>query len=110
MKFLSRHPFIKSLVQLWARITVGFNAVLLCMLALGIVLSIIAAAFYAATSGDIRSTSDYIYGETSSTNTFLSIKVTGTIVGDSDDTAGIAANEQYTSGYDVKQELSLIHI
>ncbi|HJP96708.1 MAG TPA: signal peptide peptidase SppA [Candidatus Saccharimonadales bacterium] len=105
MNFLNRHPFIKSLVQLWARITVGFNSVLLCMLALGITLSLIAAAFYAATSSGIAATSDYIYGETDSNNTFLSIKVTGTIVGDDDDTAGIAANEQYTSGYDVKQEL-----
>lgn len=105
MKFLNRHPFIKSLVQLWARITVGFNAVLLCMLALGIVASIIAAMFYAASTAGIQGSSDYIYGNTDSTNTFLSVKVTGTIVGDSDDTGAIAADEQYTSGYDVKQEL-----
>lgn len=105
MNFINRHPFIKSLVQLWARITVGFNAVLLCMLALGITLSIIAAAFYAASSSDIRATSDYVYGNADSTNTFLSIKVTGTIVGDDDDTGGIASDEQYTPGYDVKQEL-----
>jgi protease-4 len=104
MNFFSRHPFITSLVKLWARITVGFNAVMLCFVALAITLSIIAAAFYAASNG-ISATSDYVYGDTSSSNTFLSIKVTGTIVGDSDDTSGVSQDEQYTAGYDVKQEL-----
>lgn len=106
MKFLNNHPFIKSLLKVQAYIAVSFNTLVVCFIGLGVIATLIAIAVFAIGGLDGSSlTSKHVAGNSDSYNKLLSIKVTGTIIGDSDDTAGVGYSEQVTSGYDVKDQL-----
>lgn len=107
-KFFEKHPFFTSLVKHFLRIFVGFNgfaAGIVCLVAvIGLIVVAVGAALN-VNGTSIQDTSEYVYGNQDSSNVFLGIKVSGTIIGDNDDTDGFASDGKLVSGYDVKQEL-----
>ncbi|HUS25900.1 MAG TPA: S49 family peptidase [Nevskiaceae bacterium] len=109
MSFLNSESFTGSLVRLSAYISVAISTVAFWVVALCMVVGF--GIFWFA--GDYADTSElladteltHVYGDDMSDNKLLSIKITGTIVGDLDDVEGLANDEMATSGYDVKQQL-----
>jgi protease-4 len=105
---LSRQPFFASLGRLYARIVVSVGALLTCVLLVAVVVGVIVLAVD-STSHDIGGTkTQYVFGKQDSSNRLLSVKISGTIIGDADEVAGLFPEEQasgFTSGYQVKQLL-----
>jgi len=105
---LSKRPFLASLGRLYTRIVVSVGALLTCTLVVAIIAGVITSAIDAADHKVGDSKTQFVFGNKDSKNRLLSIKITGTIVGDLDDTAGLLPEElggDVTSGYQVKQLL-----
>ncbi len=102
-KFLTRHPYYKNLLKLTGYIFVGYNALALCLLFPLILLVVIGLALGGGASTSNISNLQTVFGK--GTNQLLSIKVSGVIVGDSDEASPLGFGNNDTSGYEVKQKL-----
>lgn len=97
--FISRHPFIASLIKRYLNVSVAWVAGILSLVGTVTVLAFI----FVPDDMDQGGSYSYTYGD--GMNDLLSIPVRGTIMGSVEDTAGIFASEEETSGYDVKEQL-----
>src|SRR5688500_672988 len=94
----TRQTFGMSLLRRAIRIVVTWNVIVLCLV--GTVIALGAWGMAAMSASPVGSY-EYVYGE--GTNEFLSIKVTGTIVGSSDTSDSFSAwfDDGMAYGYDV---------
>lgn len=109
---LKRHPFIKLLLKIVAMITVSMTTFIFCMIAFFVLFlgGLIAIAILGSKGENISVGTDYKYiaGNKESENKFLSIKVTGVILGDKSEQSNPfeALNTGVVYGYEIKKELT----
>jgi hypothetical protein len=104
--FLKRHPYFKNLLKLSGYIFVGYNTLMLASLGPIVAIFVILFAIGSSMPQSAQNlpTLDPVYGE--GFNQLLSIKVSGTILGESDDaTSPFDLASDATYGYDVKKKL-----
>jgi protease-4 len=99
--FLNRHPFTKSLIKVAAYIWVGYHACIIAALGPLIFFAILSFAFAGDTADTATVNREVVYGD--GFQELLSLKITGPIFGESDESPFAFAGETY--GYDIKQQL-----
>lgn len=98
-------PFLTSLLKRVVRIIVTWNTILVCLIGTIFVFGALAAGSMIASDEDFGQSYEYIYGD--GANQFLSIPVSGTILGSNNATDSFSSffDSGYAYGYDIKQQL-----
>jgi protease-4 len=99
--FLIRHPFYKQLLKVAAYIWVGYHALIIAALGPIIFLMVLSFAFAGDSADTTAVDREVVYGD--GFQELLSLKVTGPIYGESDESPFAFAGETY--GYDIKRQL-----
>ena len=98
--------FVIELLKRAARVVVTWNVVMACLFGTLLVFGLFGALLFSGSGESESSMSyEYIYGK--GRNEFLSIPITGVIVGSNngDSLSGLFSDSSQTYGYDIKQQL-----